>query len=174
MHPDTIPNAYTFATSTGRLEHIASRLANLARLRFKDSMCRLSLLTAVICACSIMGCATRPPPTVPPPLTGPVQHVVVCWLKEPANLAHRQTLVDASLELRALPGVIDIVAGTMIPSDRDIVDSTFDVAIVITFTNADAMRAYLTNPAHTRMVQDIVKPLTRRILVYDFTEHPRR
>lgn len=131
-------------------------------------MCRnlAILLTAVVSVASL-GCATSTPPS---PHPGRVQHVVVCWLKEPGNVTQRQALIDASRRLNAIPGVIAVSAGSVMPSERAVVDSTFDIALVMTFTDADAMRRYLTAAQHLDMMRNMIQPLTQRVLIYDFAE----
>ena len=100
--------------------------------------------------------------------TGAVEHVVVVWLKDPGNPVARSRIIDASKALRTIPGVVSLKAGTMIPSERPIVDSSFDVALIITFTDKEAMEAYLIHPDHLQLLEETLKPLVERIRVYDF------
>ncbi len=96
-----------------------------------------------------------------------IKHVVYCWLKEPDNVENIHRVIDASKELSTIPGIIDIVAGTALPSDREIVDDTFDVGLVMTFENVDTMKSYLSHEDHIRRVNLVFQPLCQRILVYD-------
>jgi len=107
-------------------------------------------------------------PAESPSSTGTVQHVVVCWLKEPGNEMARAQLIGTSLGFKDLPGVVDVSAGTPLPSNRKEVDSSFDVALTMTFRNEAALRAYEKHPAHKRAVEDVLKPLVARFVVYDF------
>lgn len=95
---------------------------------------------------------------------------MVCWLNDPGNQTDMQSLVEASRQFASMPGVIDVRAGTMLPSDRGIVDSTFDVAIVISFASQTALSDYLVHPTHKKAVNEVLKPLVKRIVVYDFEE----
>lgn len=99
---------------------------------------------------------------------GTVEHVVVVWLKDPGNPAARSRVIDASQALRSISGVVSLKAGTMIPSKRPIVDSSFDVALSVTFADEQAMQHYLTHPAHVQLVEETLKPLVDKIRVYDF------
>jgi len=101
---------------------------------------------------------------------GLLHHVVILWLKEPGNPAHRAAVIEASEGLRTIPGVIDLRAGSVVPGERDIVDGTFDVALVVTFADRAAMQAYLEHPVHTGAVRNVLQPLVGRIVVYDFVE----
>ena len=96
-----------------------------------------------------------------------IKHLVLCWLKEPDHVENINRVIDASKELSAIPGIIDIVAGTAIASDREIVDDTFDVGLVMTFENVDTMKSYLTHEDHIRRVNLVFQPLCQRTLVYD-------
>jgi len=94
-------------------------------------------------------------------------HVVLCWLKEPGNEAQRQQLIDASYTFRKIPGVVSVSAGRSIASTRPVVDSSFDVGIVIVFTDEAALHAYDQNPIHKKAVSDVLRPLTAKLVIYD-------
>ena len=49
---------------------------------------------------------------------GRVTHVVLCWLKEPGNPQQRAQLVEVSRTFSEIPGVLEVKAGTVVPSDR--------------------------------------------------------
>lgn len=99
-----------------------------------------------------------------------VHHVVVCWLKESGNKEDRQKIIEASRGFTSIPGVIDVRAGSVIHSKREIVDSSFDVAIYLSFENKQKLQEYLVHPVHKKAVKDILKPHVRKIVVYDFIE----
>ena len=96
-----------------------------------------------------------------------VTHVVFCWLKNPGNDADRQKLIDESDKFRKIPGVVSVTAGRAIPSTRPVVDSSFDVGVIITFKDEAALKAYETNPIHVKAVKDVLKPLSAKLLIYD-------
>lgn len=77
-------------------------------------------------------------------------------------------MIDAAHGLADIPGVLEVHAGTVLPSGREIVDSSFDVAIIFTFPDRHAMDAYLKHPIHQQTLKDTIQPLVRKILVYDF------
>lgn len=101
---------------------------------------------------------------------GSVYHVVICWLKEPGNEEARERLIDASKGFTAIPGVVSVVAGKVLPDDRPVVDNSFDVAVFMTFSDEAALRSYQSDPIHQNAIRETLTPLVRRILVYDFTE----
>jgi hypothetical protein len=96
-------------------------------------------------------------------------HVVVCWLYQPGDETALQRVVDTSLSLAEIPGVLDVQVGEVLPSDRAIVVSDFDVAVVIRFENEGALAAYLEHPLHKRATEEVLRPLAREVRVYDIT-----
>ena len=105
-----------------------------------------------------------------PDSTSNVHHVVVCWLNKHGNKEARQKVIEVSRGFSAIPGVIDVRAGRVIPSEREIVDSSFDVAIYLSFENEQKLFEYLNHPIHKKAVEKMLKPLVRKVVVYDFIE----
>ncbi len=103
-------------------------------------------------------------------LTPKVHHVVVCWLNESGNKEARQKVIEVSRGFSSIPGVIDVRAGSVIHSERKIVDSSFDVAIYLSFENEQRLFEYLNHPTHKKAVEKTLKPLVRKVVVYDFIE----
>ena len=99
-----------------------------------------------------------------------VHHVVLCWLKDFGNKAQRVQIIEASKSFRAIPGVIDVRVGEVIESDRKIVDDSFDVAVTLSFADVDTMNAYLEHPLHGKTKKEVLLPLVKKIVVYDFGE----
>jgi hypothetical protein len=99
-----------------------------------------------------------------------VNHLVFCWLKEPGNKVQRAQLIKASMDFKKIPGVLEVRAGEVIKSDRSIVDSTYDVAISLSFNNIEDLKSYLVHKDHVATVKSILKPLVEKVLVYDFME----
>jgi hypothetical protein len=97
-------------------------------------------------------------------------HVVVCWLKSPGDEEARQKIIDVSRSFDEIPGVVKVAAGRAIPSDRPVVDDSFDVAIVMAFRDERALRAYNDHPAHKKAVEGTLKPLVGKLVIYDFLD----
>ena len=101
--------------------------------------------------------------------SGPVKHVVLCWLKAPGDEAARQRVIEESKSfIGVVPGLIDVSAGTSLPSTRPVVDASFDVAVVMTFTDEASLLAYDAHPRHKKAVDEVLRPLVARLLIYDF------
>jgi hypothetical protein len=137
----------------------------LKTIRFALSM-SLMLMTLSLASCSKILYA-------PMYQTGSISHVVVCTLKNHGNQADRMKLIEATRELRKIAGVYDIEVGTVLPSDRPVVVSDYDVALVVFFRDESYMKKYLTDPIHLKLVKEVLEPLTdpTKTKVYDFVNH---
>jgi hypothetical protein len=125
----------------------------------------MKTLFAIAFAVLLSSCATIAPPAP----KGSVDHVVMFWQKKPGNLQDRQKITDAMDRLRVIEGITFLDYGTAVPSDRPVVDDSFDVALLVRFKNVDALHAYESDPRHTKEVKEVLLPLTKKIQVYDFT-----
>lgn len=97
-----------------------------------------------------------------------ISHVVMVWLKQPGNQQQRKAFIKASEQLNDFTGILNRHVGVVIPSDRNIVDDTFDVAVTVTLKNKKALQAYLDSPKHKKIIQEQIKPLVNRTVAYDF------
>ena len=123
----------------------------------------------VVCAAAfvlVAGCRDSATPAD----SGTVHHVVVCWLKEPGNREVQDKLISVSRSLGNIPGVVSVSVGRVLPSERPVVDSSFDVAMVLTFKDKEALAAYLEHPEHKKATKETLEPLVKKILIYDFVE----
>ena len=118
---------------------------------------------AVLAMLALAGCAAQPQA----PAAG-LEHIIVVWLKEPGNAQQRARILAESEILRTIPGVTALKSGTVVPGERAIVDSSFDVALIVSFPDRAAMDAYLKHPVHVQLVEETLQPLVSRIQVYDF------
>ena len=98
-----------------------------------------------------------------------VNHVVFCWLKDSGSIVHRAQVIETSMKFKDIPGVLEVRAGEVIKSDRSIVDSTYDVAIFLSFKNKEDLASYIQHKDHQLAVKTVLKPLVSKILVYDFS-----
>jgi hypothetical protein len=102
--------------------------------------------------------------------TGRVNHVVLCWLKDSGNKEQAEKIILQSKKFTSIAGVLEVRVGEVLKSDRVIVDSSYDVALIMTFSSKEEMQAYLIHPDHVEAVNNVIKPLVSKILVYDFVE----
>lgn len=101
---------------------------------------------------------------------GIAHHVVIFWLKDHGNSNDRDRIIQSARDLAKLPGVLGVKQGIVLPSDRPVVDSSYDVAFVFSFRDKQALSDYNVNPVHKKAVDEIIKPLVSKIQVYDFIE----
>lgn len=125
-----------------------------------------SSILLVVVSLFLSSCASL---TAPKP--GAVQHVVLAWLKKPGNDADRAKLIEAAKGLKAgIPQVQSLHVGRVVMSDRDVVDDSFDIALVMGFKSKADLDAYEKSPVHVKAVTDTLKPLTSKIVVHDFLD----
>lgn len=101
---------------------------------------------------------------------GRVNHLILIWLKDAGNPEQRRQIIEVTRALQQLPGVISVRVGSIMPSDRSVVDSSFDVGVHMLFADRQSMERYTANPEHVRTVTQLVMPLTKRLVIYDFEE----
>ncbi len=99
---------------------------------------------------------------------GKVEHIVLAWLKKPGNATDREKLIGAAKSLKAqIKEVRSLDVGLAIPSHRPVVDSSFDVGLVMSFASQADLDSYEKNPVHLKAVAETLKPLTKKLQVYD-------
>ena len=97
-----------------------------------------------------------------------VTHVVMVWFNESVTQQDIDAVALRTQALRAIPELLDVKVGKAIPSDRPIVDDSFDLGVVMTFDSAEAMNAYLVHPVHLNFVEQYLKGKAEKLVVYDF------
>jgi hypothetical protein len=100
--------------------------------------------------------------------SGTVTHVVIMYLNDRGDLTARSEVMKAANTLRPIKGVQSMWAGRMITSDRPVVDQNYDVALVATFGDVEALQRYLNDPTHLRVKQQVLDRYVRKYVVYDF------
>ena len=114
------------------------------------------------------GCQTTPHDRVGDGVA--VEHVIICWLKEPGDTTARGRIIEASKRLAAIPGAVRVSTGPVLSgrSARPQEDRSFDVGVVMTFRDRAALRDYQLHPLHQQAVRDVLVPLVREFKAYDF------
>ena len=97
----------------------------------------------------------------------PIEHVVLCWLKDKNVEDVTALLLEKSQKLRSIPGITSFRSGNVVKSSRDIVDDSFNVGFVMGFGSKKAMEEYLVHPLHVSFVNDTLKPVLDKVVVYD-------
>ena len=89
------------------------------------------------------------------------------WLKTPGDTEARAQILEASRTLENIPGVLRVGRGVVLPSERAVVDSSFDVGFVITLEDRAALAAYASHPLHQALLAETLRPVVARYVVYD-------
>lgn len=96
-----------------------------------------------------------------------VYHTVVFWLK-PDTTAETVTEITQSVKaLENLPMVEQVVVGTPMMSERDVVDDSFGVAFTMMFKDEAALQAYNDDPQHKKSSQKTLQHVVRGV-IYDY------
>lgn len=95
-------------------------------------------------------------------------HIVVFWTDPARADAGDEVLAGAIRHLSAIPGIVQFHAGKMVPSSRSVVEQSYQVALNLVFPDRGTQEAYQAHPQHVEFVERYVKPLVRKIMVYDF------
>jgi heme-degrading monooxygenase HmoA len=126
------------------------------------------ILSWALAFCLPLLAVTAAGETAGPDVVGTVNHVVIAWLKQPGDEAARKRFIETTKRFATLPGVIGHRVGPLLPSDSKVADNSFDVAVVVTFKDKEALAAYLEHPEHKKGVEEVLKPLLEKVVVYDF------
>ncbi len=95
-------------------------------------------------------------------------HIVIFWTDPARPDAANQFVAAAEKLLRPIPGVLQFHVGRMVASHRPVVDQSYQVALNLIFPDKAAQEAYQVHPNHVEFVEKFVKPLVKKIVVYDF------
>ena len=94
-----------------------------------------------------------------------VMHIVLFEWKPDATPASIEAAVE---ELRALkdkvPGILELTIGT----DFSTRARNFSHALVVRFTNRESLEVYGPHPAHDRVVQNFVRPISKDVMAFDY------
>lgn len=122
------------------------------------ALAALSVLSS--CTSCPFGCETTP--------KGKVEHVVLVWLKKPGDAAERAKVISSAKMFQAeIQEIQHLSVGTALPSDRPVVDDSFDVGIVMRFANPADLATYEKHPVHVKAVKEVLQPIAKKLLVYD-------
>lgn len=96
-----------------------------------------------------------------------IRHIVIFWTDKPHG-ENQEKVLKAAKELEKIPGVKNFHYGAPVESPRAAVDDSFACAIGMDFDDAEALKAYATHPDHVKFINETLKPLVGRFVVYDF------
>jgi len=97
-----------------------------------------------------------------------LSHVVIFWTKAELPNAADELVAGAEKYLRPIPLIQSFHVGHMVPSHRDVVDQSYQVALNLTFESKEQEAAYQVHPLHLDFVEKSFKPNCQRAVIYDF------
>lgn len=99
---------------------------------------------------------------------GKVEHIVLVWLKRPGNAVDRATLIATARKFKTeIKEIQHLSVGPAVPSERPIVDDSFDVGFIMRFASKADMDAYEKHPVHQKAVKETLMPMAKKVQVYD-------
>ena len=95
-------------------------------------------------------------------------HVVIFWTDPAKPEAADAVVAGGNKHLKGIPGITHFHIGKMVGSHRPVVDQTYQVAMNIGFESKQQEHEYQAHPQHLQFVENYVKPLVKKVVVYDF------
>ena len=95
-------------------------------------------------------------------------HIVIFWTDPAKPNAADEIIAGANQLLKTIPGLTHFHVGKMMGSQRPVVDQTYQVALSTAFVSQHAQDEYQVHPQHLEFVAQYVKPLVKKVVVYDF------
>src|SRR6267143_3669715 len=95
-------------------------------------------------------------------------HVVIFWTDSANPKATDELIVGAAKYLKPIPGIIHFHVGKMVPSQRPVVDQSYQVALNVVFADKKAQDEYQVHPLHVQFVEKVFKRNCKKVVVYDF------
>lgn len=93
-------------------------------------------------------------------------HTVFFWLKEKENETHRKQLHEGLIELAKIAEIGDAYIGQAAPTNREVIDSTYDFSITFVFDTAANQDIYQEHPDHHAFIAKC-SMLWDKVKVYD-------
>jgi hypothetical protein len=95
-------------------------------------------------------------------------HVVIFWLDPAKPTASDDLIAGANKYLKNIPGILQFYVGKMVPSHRPVVDQSYHVGLNLVFADKKSQDDYQAHPQHVEFVEKVLKPIGKRVVVYDF------
>ncbi|MCG5054019.1 MAG: Dabb family protein [Myxococcales bacterium] len=99
-----------------------------------------------------------------------LSHVVIFWTKPEVPDAADRLLAGMREYLADIPGVRGFHCGKMVPSERPVVDQSYQVGLYVLVDDKAAELAYQVHPQHLAFIENVVKATTLRAVVYDYAD----
>jgi hypothetical protein len=91
-------------------------------------------------------------------------HHVHFWLKDKNDT---QKMIEGLNTLRPITHIRDIHIGIPAGTNRDVIDRSYDVSLLLLFNDRAEQDAYQDDPIHLLFVENYAKPLCAKVVVQD-------
>ena len=99
-----------------------------------------------------------------PRLENTFVHHVHFWLK---NKADKDKLIEGLNTLKPISHIRGIHIGVPADTNRDVIDRSYDVSLLLLFDSPDEQEAYQTDAVHIIFAEQYAKPLCAKVIVQD-------
>lgn len=96
----------------------------------------------------------------------PFIHSVYFWLKEDTSQSDRMEFKSSLESLKKIRGIRKRYVLEPAGTEREVVDNSYDYALIIHFKNKSAQEAYQVDPLHASAVHRM-QPMIGKFIVYD-------
>ena len=91
-------------------------------------------------------------------------HHVHFWLKDKAD---QPKLIEGLNTLMPITSIRDIHIGVPADTNRDVIDRSYDVSLLLLFNTKAEQDAYQDDPTHVFFAETYAKPLCAKVVVQD-------
>ena len=91
-------------------------------------------------------------------------HHVHFWLK---NKEDKDKLIEGLKILEPITHIRDMHIGVAADTNRDVIDSSYDVSLLLLFNTLEEEETYQHDPIHLVFVEQYAQPLCAKVLVLD-------
>ena len=99
-------------------------------------------------------------------LTGTFIHHVYFWMRDPDSTEDVQKLHEGLKKLTEITSIKDWHIGKPADTSRDVIDGSYALSWMLTFSRKYDQESYQTDPIHLDFVETC-SPLWTRVIVYD-------
>ena len=97
-----------------------------------------------------------------------LSHIVIFWTNPQVPNAAEALIAGAEKYLRPIPLVKSFHVGRMVPSHREVVDQSYQIALNLQFEGKAQEGDYQVHPLHLDFVEKAFKPNCLKAVIYDF------
>ena len=99
-----------------------------------------------------------------PLLANTFVHHVHFWL---TNKADKDKLIEGLNTLKPIAHIRDIHIGVPADTNRDVIDRSYDLSLLLLFDSPELQEAYQVDPTHIVFAEQYAKPLCSKVVVVD-------